>query len=137
MGMFCGTRRRGVLEMRYKRFLRMIAAVGVIALAPLSHAGAVGYKQTNLVSDKAAATNPVAPNIDPNLLNPWRVAFFPGGPFWISDNGAGVSTLYDGTGIKQTLTVTIPALADTSPGAPGPSGMVWNGNPLAFEVGTP
>jgi uncharacterized protein (TIGR03118 family) len=120
--------------MRYKRFLRMIAAVCVIALAPLSRAGAVGYKQTNLVSDKSGATNPVAPNIDPTLLNPWGVAFFPGGPFWVSDNGAGVSTLYDGTGIKNALTVTIPPLGDTNPGAPGPSGMVWNGNPLAFLV---
>ena len=120
-----------------KRFLTMMAAVGVIALAPLSRAGAVGYKQTNLVSDKAAATNPVALHIDPNLLNPWGVAFFPGGPFWISDNGAGVSTLYDGTGNKIALTVTIPPLADTNPGAPGPSGMVWNGNPMAFEVGAP
>jgi uncharacterized protein (TIGR03118 family) len=118
-----------------KRFLTMMAAAGVIALAPLSRAGAVGYKQTNLVSDKAAATNPVALHIDPNLLNPWGVAFFPGGPFWISDNGAGVSTLYDGTGIKQALMVTIPApTGDTNPGAPGPSGMVWNGNPLAFLV---
>jgi uncharacterized protein (TIGR03118 family) len=67
------------------------------------------------------------------------VAFFPGGPFWISDNGTGVSTLYDGIGddlsLAIPLTVTIPAPAgDTNPGAPGPSGMVWNGNPMAFEV---
>src|SRR5712671_7789997 len=100
-----------------KRFLTMMAAVGVIALAPLSRAGAVGYKQTNLVSDKAAATNPVALHVDPNLLNPWGVAFFPGGPFWISDNGAGVSTLYDGMGNKIPLTVNIPTPAgDTNPG---------------------
>jgi uncharacterized protein (TIGR03118 family) len=121
--------------MNYKRFLLVMAAAGVMALTPLSRADAVGYKQTNLVSDKAAATNPVAAHQDPNLLNPWGVAFFPGGPFWISDNGAGVSTLYDGLGVKQALTVTIPAPAgDTNPGAPGPSGMVWNGNPGAFPV---
>jgi uncharacterized protein (TIGR03118 family) len=122
--------------MNYKRFLSVMAAAGVMALTPLSRADAVGYKQTNLVSDKAAATNPVAAHQDPNLLNPWGVAFFPGGPFWISDNGSGKSTLYDGTGIKNlALTVTIPApLGDTSPGAPGPSGMVWNGSPLAFMV---
>src|SRR4029077_5010511 len=121
--------------MGHKRFLSVIAAAAVMALAPLSRADAHGYLQHNLVSDKGAATNPVAPNIDPNLLNPWGVAFFPGGPFWISDNGAGKSTLYDGTGIKQALTVTIPApTGDTNPGAPGPSGMVWNGNPQAFMV---
>jgi uncharacterized protein (TIGR03118 family) len=122
--------------MNYKRFLLVMAAAGVMALTPLSRADAVGYKQTNLVSDKAAATNPVAAHQDPDLLNPWGVAFFPGGPFWISDNGVGKSTLYDGTGVKAALTVTIPAPAgDTNPGAPGPSGMVWNGNPMAFLVG--
>lgn len=120
--------------MDYKHFLSLIAAAGVIALAPLSRADAHGYLQHNLVSDNAAA--PVADFTDANLVNPWGVAFFPGGPFWISDNGAGVSTLYDGTGIKNALTVTIPAPAgDTNPGAPGNSGMVWNGNPLAFPVG--
>jgi uncharacterized protein (TIGR03118 family) len=120
--------------MGYKRFLLLIAASCVIALAPLSRAEATGYLQTNLVSDKPAAA--VAAHTDSNLLNPWGVAFFPGGPFWISDNGAGVSTLYDGTGNKIPLTVTIPAPAgDTNAGAPGPSGMVWNGNPMAFVVG--
>ena len=67
------------------------------------------------------------------------MAFFPGGPFWVADNASnptGVSTLYDGTGSKIALTVNIPFPAgDTNPGAPGPSGMVWNGNPLAFIVG--
>jgi len=87
--------------MGYKRFLLLIAASCVIALAPLSRAEATGYLQTNLVSDKPAAA--VAAHTDSNLLNPWGVAFFPGGPFWISDNGAGVSTLYDGTGNKIRL----------------------------------
>jgi uncharacterized protein (TIGR03118 family) len=120
--------------MGYKRLLSLIAAVGVIAFTPLSRADANGFLQTNLVTGNTAA---VADFTDASLLNPWGVAFFPGGPFWISDNGAGVSTLYDGTGNKIALTVTIPPLGDTNPGAPGPSGMVWNGNPMAFEVGAP
>jgi uncharacterized protein (TIGR03118 family) len=122
--------------MNYKYVVSSIAAL-LVMLALVSHAEAWGdrYTQTNLVSDTKSAAQ--AAFNDPDLLNPWGVAFFPGGPFWISDNGAGVSTLYDGTGVKQALTVTIPAGADTSPGAPGPSGMVWNGNPLAFMVGTP
>jgi uncharacterized protein (TIGR03118 family) len=120
--------------MNYKRFLSVMAAAGVIALAPLSRADATGYKQTNLVSDKNAAAG--AAFHDADLLNPWGVAFFPAGPFWISDNGSGKSTLYDGKGVKQGLTVTIPTpLGDTNPGAPGPSGMVWNGSPQAFPVG--
>ncbi|HSY65929.1 MAG TPA: hypothetical protein VK829_15120, partial [Terriglobales bacterium] len=40
------------------------------------------YAQTNLVSDGAVA----APHTDKKLINPWAVAFSPGGPFWISDN---------------------------------------------------
>ena len=120
--------------MCYKRFFSLMASAAVIALAPLSRADARGYLQHNLVSDNSTAA--AADHTDPNLLNPWGVAFFPGGPFWISDNGAGVSTLYDGMGNKVPLTVTIPAPAgDTNPGAPGNSGMVWNGNPMAFLVG--
>jgi hypothetical protein len=122
--------------MKYKHLVSLIAVLAVmLALVSHTEAGENRYVQTNLVSD----TNSAAQGTfnDPDLLNPWGVAFFPGGPFWIADNGAGVSTLYDGTGAKEALTVTIPAGADTSPGAPGPSGMVWNGNPMAFMVGTP
>jgi uncharacterized protein (TIGR03118 family) len=122
--------------MKYQRFLSSMAAAAVIALAPLSRADAAGYLKTNLVSDKNSAA--MAPTNDPSLVNPWGVAFFPGGPFWVSDNGTGLSTLYDGMGNKIPLTVTIPAPSgDTNPGAPGPSGMVWNGNPQAFKVGNP
>jgi uncharacterized protein (TIGR03118 family) len=119
--------------MNYKRFFSLLVAAGMMALMPLSRAYAHGYVQTNLVSDKPAAAT--ANFTDASLLNPWGVAFFPGGPFWVSDNGAGVSTLYLGNGTKVALTVTIPAPSgDTNPGAPGPSGMVWNGNPMAFLV---
>jgi uncharacterized protein (TIGR03118 family) len=126
--------------MSYKHFVSSIAAFAVtLALvsprAEAWEANGNRYAQTNLVSDNNSAAQ--AKFNDPNLLNPWGVAFFPGGPFWISDNGAGVSTLYDGAGVKQALTVTIPAGADSNAGAPGPSGMVWNGSPLAFMVGTP
>jgi len=120
--------------MGYKSLLSLIAIAGFLPLAPVSSAQAHGYLQHNLVSDKPSAA--VADVTDPNLVNPWGVAFFPSGPFWISDNAAGVSTLYDGKGNIIPLTVTIPTPAgDTNAGAPGPSGMVWNGNPMAFPVG--
>ena len=51
---------------------------------------------------------------DPNpLVNPWGVSFAPTGPFWVSDNGAGLTTLYDGAGVKQGLVVTIPVSGNT------------------------
>jgi hypothetical protein len=62
------------------------------------------YQQTNLVSDGAIT----ARTTDKNLQNPWGLAAFPGGPFWICDNKTGVSTLYTGQGTIVPLTVKIP-----------------------------
>ena len=65
------------------------------------------FVQTNLVSD-LAGLNPVT--VDPGLVNPWGLAASPAGPWWVSDNNAGVSTIYNGnTAAKVPLTVTIPA----------------------------
>ncbi|HXT64945.1 MAG TPA: TIGR03118 family protein [Pyrinomonadaceae bacterium] len=82
------------------------------------------YNQTNLVSDLPG----VAPVTDPNLVNPWGLAASSTSPWWVADNGTGVSTLYNGnTGAKQALTVTIPTpVGGTPPSAP--TGVVFNGN---------
>ena len=82
------------------------------------------YQQTNLVSD--------LPNIaqfqDPNLLNPWGLSHSPTSPWWVSDNGAGVSTLYNGDGTARSLVVTIPPPAGSPPGTTSaPTGNVFNG----------
>ena len=63
-----------------------------------------GYIQHNLVSNLPNT----AITTDPDLKNAWGIAFAPTGPFWISDAGTGVSTLYNGTANKLPLTVTIP-----------------------------
>ena len=52
------------------------------------------YQQTNLVSDLPG----VARVTDPNLVNSWGIVHGPTTPFWIADNGTGVSTLYTGAG---------------------------------------
>jgi uncharacterized protein (TIGR03118 family) len=63
-----------------------------------------------LVSDQAG----VAPNTDPDLVNPWGLSQFPGNPLWVSDNGTDLSTLYDpNTGAKISLNVNIPDGAPT------------------------
>ena len=84
-----------------------------------------GFQQTNLVADVAG----VAPTTDPHLVNPWGIAFSPTGPFWVSDNHSGVSTLYDGSGkpfpTPVPLVVTIPPPAGGSDPA-APTGMVFN-----------
>ena len=84
--------------------------------------------QTNLVSDMPG----VAAVTDPNLVNPWGISESSTSPFWISDNNAGVSTLYNVPGANNTpvsinpLVVSIP-----TPGAPlgatgTPTGTVFN-----------
>jgi uncharacterized protein (TIGR03118 family) len=91
------------------------------------------YAQTNLVSDTAVeGTNPP----DPNLKNPWGIARGTTTPWWVSDNMAGVSTLYNGAGTKVPLTVTIPHTPQTATGSP--TGIVFNGSPdFAVAPGMP
>jgi uncharacterized protein (TIGR03118 family) len=62
------------------------------------------YTQTNLVSN----TPGVAPVTDSHLVNPWGLSRGSGTPWWVSDNGTGVATLYNGPGAMQSLVVTIP-----------------------------
>jgi uncharacterized protein (TIGR03118 family) len=85
------------------------------------------YKLTNLVSNQAAA----AGHTDPLLVNAWGLAYGPTGPFWISDNGSGWSTLYTGVGAKQGLEVSIPTAGGNGPGSP--TGIVFNGSPDSSE----
>jgi uncharacterized protein (TIGR03118 family) len=87
------------------------------------------YLQTNLVSDIGG----IARFKDTNLVNPWGLAYGPTGPFWVSDNNAGVATLYDGQGTPQSLVVTIPTPFKPTHGPKAhtgtPTGDVFNGGP--------
>jgi uncharacterized protein (TIGR03118 family) len=103
-----------------RRTLALLASlVVVVGLAP-SPASAQ-YAITNLVSNQAGK----AKHRDPALVNAWGISFFPRNPFWISDNGTGLSTLYDNHGVKQSLVVTIPPASGTGLGSP--TGQVANG----------
>ena len=82
------------------------------------------FTQTNLVSDGAVA----AAVIDKNLVNPWGLAASSRSPWWVNDNGTGLSTLYNGAGAKQALVVTIPPPTGSPAGTTStPTGMVFNG----------
>jgi len=99
----------------------LLATAVVVVLGFASTAAAQHYSVTNLVADVPG----VAANTDPNLVNPWGISFSTTSPFWISDNGTGLSTLYNGTGATIPLVVTIP----TPPGGAPPSkptGTVYN-----------
>jgi uncharacterized protein (TIGR03118 family) len=84
--------------------------------------------QTNLVSDIPG----LAVTTDPNLINPWGISNSPTSPYWISDQGVGKSTLYNGAGTPTALVVTIPAIGIAS----GPTGTVFNGTPGFLVSGT-
>jgi uncharacterized protein (TIGR03118 family) len=78
--------------------------------------------QTNLVSDLPG----VATFQDPHLVNPWGIAESSGSPFWVSDNGASVSTLYNTAGVPQALVVSIPSPGDPLGASGAPTGAVFN-----------
>ena len=82
------------------------------------------YRQTNLVSNLPD----VALLQDPDLTNAWGISFAATSPFWVSDNGSGLATLYsvtyDSNGVVQ---VTKAALVVTIPGEGVPTGQLFNG----------
>jgi len=102
-----------------------IVLAGVAAPAS-AHGGGIAtrsYVQINLVSDVPG----LAEHTDPNLKNPWGTSVGPGTPIWVSDNHAGVTTLYDGAGNAQPLVVSIPAPPSVGEGAVGaPTGQAFN-----------
>src|SRR5579862_9816320 len=63
------------------------------------------FDMTALIADTAGK----ATNTDPNLVNPWGLAYQPGGPFWVANNGSGVATVYNTTGVNQGIVVKIPS----------------------------
>src|SRR5271167_2448296 len=84
------------------RSMRLL--LGAVLLLAIATPAAAQYEQENLVSDITG----LAKFTDKNLLNPWGLVNPPGGPLWVSDNNAGVSTLYNGDGTAVPLVVTIP-----------------------------
>lgn len=90
---------------------------------------AVSMRRADLVADVAGRG---AAHVDAKLLNPWGLAFNPGGFAWVADNHAGVATVYDLTGAPLSagsppapLVVTIPSPAGGAPPS-APSGQVLN-----------
>jgi uncharacterized protein (TIGR03118 family) len=104
-----------------KRAVTWSSALGMV-LCISAWASAQHYQQNNLVSDVPG----LAALTDSNLVNPWGLTASATSPWWVADNGTGVSTLYNGAGQKLALTVTIPTpLGGTPPSAP--TGIVFNG----------
>jgi uncharacterized protein (TIGR03118 family) len=107
-----------------------LAAAASLALSIGSFANAQNYTQVNLVAN----TSGVAPVTDPHLVNPWGISRTSSSPWWISDNGTGLSTLYNGAGAINPLVVTIPKADPTSKTFPTgtPTGTIANGSTTDF-----
>jgi uncharacterized protein (TIGR03118 family) len=116
-------------DLQMKMSLRFTAGA-LLALIMQAVCFAQHYKQTNLVSD----TSGVAPVTDPQLVNPWGLSRSSSSPWWISDNGTGVSTLYNGAGAKQSLVVTIPQADPNNNNMPigTPTGTIANSSQTDF-----
>jgi uncharacterized protein (TIGR03118 family) len=85
----------------------------MLALASLPNAAhSETYVQTNLVSSVSG----LAAVTDTSLINPWGVSFSATSPFWVSDQGTNLSTLYSGAGVKNTSTIV---------SVPNPTGQVF------------
>jgi uncharacterized protein (TIGR03118 family) len=105
-----------------------VLTVAWVTLSPLT-SFAQEYQQTNLVAN---TNQPGASTVDPNLVNPWGIARSSTGPWWISDEGKGVSTIYNGIGqAAPPVLVTVPSAGQAPTGSP--TGIVFNGS-SDFEV---
>ena len=100
-----------------------------LALIFASSSSLAQYQAIKLDSDLSGK----ALHTDPLLKNAWGLAYAPTGPFWVSDQASGWSTLYDGMGNPQSLQVVIPSASGTGQGTP--TGMVYNGS-TEFKIDT-
>lgn len=127
--------------------LALCASVALPALSSAQH-----YVQKNLVSDlpQPANADGSAVTLDPVLKNPWGLTRSSGGPWWVSNNNSGTSSVYTGTGAPASFfpdpagSVFDDFVFVPPPGfAPGtqsaPTGIVYNGSQTDFllDKGTP
>ncbi len=103
--------------------LSLLLAVGLSGSA-----FAQNFTVTNLDSDASGG----AVNVDPQLIAPIGLARGILGPWWVSDSGSALSTLYGGDGGKRGLVVNLPS----PPGSSSPSrptGISFSGSATEFN----
>jgi uncharacterized protein (TIGR03118 family) len=101
------------------RHFNLLRTGMLLAAAPLVW-GATPPGNAYLVHNLVADQPGIADFTDPNLVNPWGVYTSSGSPFWVSDAGTGLSTVYSSNG---TISTTKP----TVPGATSANGVVTGG----------
>jgi uncharacterized protein (TIGR03118 family) len=112
--------REGTLMAIVLRATTTVCLLSLFLLYTATHISAQHYQQTNLVSD----VDGLAKFTDPDLVNPWGLISSGSSPWWVADNGTGLSTLYNGAGAKQSLKVTV---ASPTADPATPTGIIVNG----------
>jgi uncharacterized protein (TIGR03118 family) len=107
----------------------------------LHHHHRMTFTENKLVGSDATVG---AAQTDPNLINPWGLSESPTSPFWISDNGAGLASIYSVTGsgvmpnVFGPITIAVPP-GQTTPASP--TGQVFNAfasdNAFVLSDGSP
>jgi uncharacterized protein (TIGR03118 family) len=108
---------------RHIQCLAAAVAFGVFSPAVLPAGTANLYLQHNLVSNISG----LADVTDPNMVDPWSIAFSAAGPFWIANHLTGTATIYNGAGAITPTVVTISPAPNSTSGTLGrPTGQVQN-----------
>ena len=112
-----------------KTLLRLTASTA-LSLSIGAVAFGQHYTQTNLVSNVSGT----ARFTDSKLVNPWGLSRGPNGDWWVNDNLSGFATLYNGSGTKNSLMVSIPPADPTNKKTPigSPTGIVANNSTTDF-----
>lgn len=102
---------------------RVIAIVTMLGFALVFCSAALAqYQLRNLSSNQVRQAN----NADPLNANAWGLTRAATSPWWVADQGSGWSTLYNKTGVRQGLVVSIPPSKNGFVGQP--TGVVFNGS---------
>jgi uncharacterized protein (TIGR03118 family) len=118
-----------------------LAVCALCAVLPGPAPAANAYIVRSLTSD----IPDLADYTDPNLIGPVGIAESSTSPFWISDSGSGLSTLYNSTGSVIPLIVEILPIFSSHALPNAPTGIVYNGtagfavtpgNPASFIFAT-
>jgi len=93
---------------------RAKAQAVVLAALALALAGSAAGER----ADRFVVHRLISDRADPQLVNAWGLAAHAGGVWWVTNEARSSSTLYDGAGDKQLLTVAVEG---------GPTGVVYSG----------
>jgi uncharacterized protein (TIGR03118 family) len=120
--------------MNRRHYSRVLALLAPVFLA--AGQARANYIETNMISNEAG----VAPITDPNLIDPWGVAFSGTSPLWVSNQGSGTATVYHITGTSSTAAQLTEGVANVGNAPPsnsnGPTGQVSTAAPAVTTGAT-